>query len=111
MLREAGARGTRMQQRGKWKTFPGAFEAPGGLPLPGSFVSDSQQFARLPKNVRAPARLDRPYWITSSALASRADGRSRFSVRAVVTLIASLNLVEFTIGRSAGRSPLRIRPP
>src|SRR5207249_6923366 len=45
MLREAGARGTRMRQRGKWKTFPGVSRAPCGLLLPESFVSDSQWFA------------------------------------------------------------------
>jgi hypothetical protein len=50
------------------------------------------------------------YWITSSACVSTAGGISRLSARAVVMLIADLNLIELTTGSSAGLSPLRIRP-
>jgi len=48
--------------------------------------------------------------ITSSASASNLSGISRPSAFAVLRLITSSNLVGCTIGRSAGLSPLRIRP-
>jgi hypothetical protein len=47
---------------------------------------------------------------TSSARASNVAGISRSSVLAVLRLITSSNLVGCTTGRSAGRSPLRMRP-
>src|SRR6516164_3316979 len=60
---------------------------------------------------RAPAR-QRPAYhsITSSASASSLSGASRPSVLANLRLIAMSNLVDCTTGRSAGFSPLRIRP-
>ena len=51
-----------------------------------------------------------PYSITSSASASKVGGKSRPSARAVVRLTVNSNLLARWIGRSAGFSPLRIRP-
>src|SRR5262249_57558666 len=55
-------------------------------------------------------RYGRPYSITSSASARSLAGISRPSALAVLRLITSSNLVDCWIGRSAGLSPLRIRP-
>jgi hypothetical protein len=48
--------------------------------------------------------------ITSSARASSLSGTSRLSALAVLRLSTSSNLVDCTTGRSAGFSPLRMRP-
>src|SRR5262249_4790754 len=48
--------------------------------------------------------------ITSSARASRVGGTSRRSILAVGWLMTSSNLLACTTGRSAGFSPLRMRP-
>src|SRR5262245_48491936 len=48
--------------------------------------------------------------ITSSARASSVAGTSRPSAFAALTLIASSNFVGCSTGRSAGFSPLRMRP-
>jgi len=48
--------------------------------------------------------------ITSSARASSVGGTSRPSVLAVLRLMTNSNLVDCTTGRSAGLSPLRMRP-
>ena len=50
------------------------------------------------------------YSITSSVSASSCAGTSRPSVLAVLRLITNSNLVDRMTGRSAGFSPLRIRP-
>jgi hypothetical protein len=50
------------------------------------------------------------YSITSSALACNVRGTVMPSVFAALRLITSSNLVARMIGRSAGLSPLRIRP-
>jgi hypothetical protein len=50
------------------------------------------------------------YWITSSAVATRISGMVRPSAFAILRLMASANLVGRTTGRSAGFSPLRMRP-
>ena len=50
------------------------------------------------------------YSITSSAVASSDDGTVRPRMRAVTTLMTSSNLVACTTGKSAGFSPLRMRP-
>jgi hypothetical protein len=50
------------------------------------------------------------YSITSSARASKSGGTVRFSAFAVLRLITNSNLVGCTTGRSAGFSPLRMRP-
>ena len=50
------------------------------------------------------------YSITSSARASRVGGTSRPSVLAVFRLTTSSKLVGCCTGRSAGLSPLRMRP-
>src|SRR5262249_51329731 len=50
-----------------------------------------------------------PHSITSSARAMNVGGTSRRSVRAVLRLIASTNLVACITGRSAGCAPLRMR--
>ena len=48
--------------------------------------------------------------MTSSATASSVDGTVRPRMRVVSTLMTSSNLVACTTGKSAGFSPLRIRP-
>ena len=50
------------------------------------------------------------HWITSSAPAISERGTVRPSALAVLRLMTSSNLVVRSIGRSAGLSPLRIRP-
>jgi hypothetical protein len=50
------------------------------------------------------------YSITSSARADRVGGTSMPSAFAVLRLITNSNLVDCTIGRSAGLAPLRIWP-
>ena len=50
------------------------------------------------------------YSMTSSAIASSVGGSSRRSVLAVLILITISNLVGICTGKSAGFSPLRIRP-
>src|SRR5271168_607621 len=50
------------------------------------------------------------YSITLSAVANSVTGMVRPSALAVLTLIASSNLVGCWTGRSAGFSPLRMRP-
>src|SRR5262249_4467011 len=57
------------------------------------------------RDERAP-----PHSITSSARASSVGGTSMPSALAVLRLIASWNLVGCSTGRSAGFSPLRMRP-
>src|SRR6516165_9558234 len=51
-----------------------------------------------------------PHSITSSAVASSDGGSLMPSVLAVFRLIANSNLVDCCTGKSAGFSPLRIRP-
>ena len=51
-----------------------------------------------------------PHSITSSASATRFPGTSRPSALAVLRLMTSSNLVGCITGRSAGFSPLRMRP-
>ena len=50
------------------------------------------------------------YSITSSAIASTLAGISKPSAFAVLRLMTRLNLVGCITGKSAGRSPLRMRP-
>ena len=52
----------------------------------------------------------RPYWINSSAPATRLRGTSRPSALAVSRLMTSSILDDCRIGRSAGLAPLRIHP-
>src|SRR5262245_29948218 len=52
----------------------------------------------------------RTHSITSSASASSLSGMLKLSVLAVLRLITSSNLLGCITGRSAGFSPLRIRP-
>src|SRR5262249_49939956 len=51
-----------------------------------------------------------PYSITSSAIASSPGGKLRPNALAVLRLITNSNLIDWMTGRSAGFSPLRIRP-
>src|SRR6202022_1843421 len=51
-----------------------------------------------------------PYSITSSAMASSPGGKLRPNALAVLRLITNSNLIDWMTGRSAGFSPLRIRP-
>jgi hypothetical protein len=63
------------------------------------------------RNVRFVPKADMiAYSITSSARASSVAGISRPSDFAVLRLIANSNLVGCWTGKSAGFSPLRIRP-
>src|SRR5262245_51104233 len=48
--------------------------------------------------------------ITSSAMARSEGGTVRPSIRAVPVLMTNSNLLDCTIGRSAGFAPLRMRP-
>src|SRR5262249_3813965 len=57
------------------------------------------------RDERAP-----PHSITSSAIASSPGGTSMPSIRAVWTLMTNSNLVDCSVGRSAGFAPLRILP-
>src|SRR5262245_33111303 len=52
----------------------------------------------------------RTHSITSSAMASSVAGTSKLSAFAVLRLMTSSNLVDCITGRSAGLSPLRMRP-
>src|SRR6516165_6392750 len=67
-----------------------------------------------PRHRRAAEQRDElPPWdhsITSSAIASSLSGIWRPSAFAVLRLITSSNLAGCTTGRSAGFSPLRMRP-
>jgi hypothetical protein len=78
----------------------------------GTRLIDRKSGIRLsvPKCDQTKGLVGRSYWITSSTLPSTDCGTSRLSARAVVMLIAERNLIEFTIGSSAGFSPLRMRP-
>src|SRR5260370_1182840 len=51
-----------------------------------------------------------PHSITSSAMASSPGGNVRPNALAVLRLITNSNLIDCMTGRSAGFSPLRIRP-
>ncbi len=59
---------------------------------------------------RAKGRIGQRYSITSSARASSVGGIVRPRALAVLVLMTSSNLVGCTTGRSAGLSPLRMRP-
>src|SRR5262249_49511750 len=61
------------------------------------------------RDERAPLHL-RGHSITSSARASSVGGMSRSMAFAVARLITRSNFVAISTGRSAGFSPLRIRP-
>src|SRR5262249_19158726 len=54
--------------------------------------------------------LDLSYSIASSTMASSPGGMVRPSVLAVLRLMTNSNLVDCITGRSAGFSPLRMRP-
>ena len=54
--------------------------------------------------------LQKAYSITSSASASSVGGTARPSAFAVLRLITNSNLVGCITGKSAGLSPLRMRP-
>src|SRR6266704_3364238 len=66
--------------------------------------------SNVPRGDSCTAANQHPYSITSSARASRAGGTMRPSALAVLRLIASSYLVGTCTGRSAGFSPLRMRP-
>jgi len=67
--------------------------------------------ASVPANtIVTTAAIDAPHSITSSARASSDGGTVRPSALAVRRLIRKSNLVACCTGRSAGFSPLRIRP-
>jgi hypothetical protein len=51
-----------------------------------------------------------PHWISSSAMANSVSGTVRPSALAVLRLMTNSNLVGRATGRSAGFSPLRMRP-
>ena len=62
---------------------------------------------RRPEQVQ---QTEQAYSITSSAIARRPGGKVRPNGLAVLRLITNSNLVDRKTGRSAGFSPLRIRP-
>jgi hypothetical protein len=62
------------------------------------------------KQTKCSAAKKANYSITSSAMASRPDGTVRPSSFAVLTLMTNSNFVDCNTGRSAGFSPLRMRP-
>ena len=64
----------------------------------------------LPKAAVSNCSKEQLYSITSSASASRLSGIDRPSALAVLRLMTNSNLVGCTTGKSAGFSPLRIRP-
>jgi hypothetical protein len=55
------------------------------------------------------AAIKRPYWITLSAVVSSVGGMVRPSAFAALRLMKRPNLVGYSIGRSAGLVPLRMR--
>jgi hypothetical protein len=63
-----------------------------------------------PEQVQQCAQTNLRYSVTSSALASSVGGTVRPSIRAICALMTSANLLDCTTGRSAGFSPLRMRP-
>src|SRR5262249_41246958 len=63
-----------------------------------------------PFGIDALATNIRAYSITSSAMASSPGERLRLNALAVLRLITNSNLLDCMTGRSAGFSPLRIRP-
>ncbi len=70
-----------------------------------------------PRHGRAAEKCDertalqrRDHSITSSAMASSPGGKLRPNALAVLRLITNSNLIDCMTGRSAGFSPLRIRP-
>src|SRR5262249_5786012 len=74
--------------------------------LPFAAVSIRQQFGtQMPQGGHPPH-----HSITSSASASSFGGRLRPSILAVWALMTSSNLVDCTTGKSAGFTPLRMRP-
>ncbi len=85
-----------------------------GLPSTAAVMSPPRMaelchFRTHPSQQKRRARLH-GHSITSSARASRVGGRSMPSTLAVLRLTINSNLVVCWIGRSAGFSPLRIRP-
>src|SRR5215469_10719710 len=62
------------------------------------------------RNANERDELAPPHSITSSARASRVGGTTSPNVLAVCRLMTSSNLVARKTGRSAGLSPLRMRP-
>jgi hypothetical protein len=106
----------------RWVTFCRAASAPARkvypqyLPRPPADVGTAMGHNPTP----APQKSGTPwhisgsrppsYSMTSSARASSEGGTVRPSVLAVLRLMISSNLVDCITGRSAGFSPLRIRP-
>jgi hypothetical protein len=81
----------------------------------GAFFLSSQTFATKSAKSRREqlqqfVRRSQTYSITSSAMASTPGGMFKLSVLAVLRLMINSNLVGCRTGRSAGFSPLRIRP-
>ena len=66
--------------------------------------------AKTRPSIAANAMQLHSYSITSSARASKLEGISRSSIRAVSALMTSSNLLACTTGKSAGFAPLRMRP-
>src|SRR4029077_13069572 len=74
------------------------------------WVKSGQTLERLHRPINARSGQEFAYSITSSARANGAGGTVIPGRRAVSALIASSNFVECTTGRSAGFTPLRMRP-
>src|SRR6266542_414264 len=80
--------------------------------LPGFLAQALEEpiFHHIAPSATLPAGGALRYSITSSAVASSDGGTVRPSAFAAFRLMTSSNLVDCTTGRSAGFSPLRIRP-
>jgi hypothetical protein len=75
-----------------------------------SAVSHRVEGKKVPRGASCAAAKVRAYSMTSSARASSADGTVSPSALAVLRLITSSTFVTCCTGRSAGFSPLRMRP-
>ena len=80
------------------------------LPPTADIGTEAQNVRYVPKADVSNRSKAGSYSITSSVVASSDDGTVRPRMRAVSTLMTSSNLVACTTGKSAGFSPLRMRP-
>src|SRR5262245_14742234 len=95
-------------KRGATKRYAGTAEKADARDSVGRLRSHHQRprgRATEPRDERAPF-----HSMTSSARASSIGGTARLSIRAVSALMISSNLVDCTTGKSAGLTPLSMRP-
>ena len=86
----------------------------GAFRPPAARARGEVRHCRQPKTCTQPDFMRRNKWpsysITSSTIARRPGGIFRSSALTVARLITNSNLIDCNTGRSAGFSPLRIRP-